>query len=169
MSQKFKCNFKTIAVIINGIAGIGLVALGLYKLIGSKITGPRFFFLGIYYIFFGVVLVTSEFGPKKVLFWLEFIFHPIGKSLYLLFLAALTLDIDRAAYLLCSIVLIICAIFQLIYYIVSFKNDESSKQPEKLPADKSSEPSGFGKVNLDAEDTEKNPQNPKPEILQKRK
>ena len=103
--------------IINFLAGIAIGALGVYRFTSVKIAGPRDLFLSLYYILFGGLLIICECPYEKIIAWFKFIANPFGKSLFLLFLAAITLDISAPVYLIISVFMIVCAILQIVYML----------------------------------------------------
>lgn len=126
-SQKF----RIVLGIFDVLVGIALILLGAYRFYQTRVAQVRDFFLSFYYIFFGTLLCVSELPCKKLMVWFHFLTYPAGKSLYLLFLSALTFDITQTMYIAMTMALIICGISQIIYLVIGYTPPQSESKPKQ--------------------------------------
>lgn len=167
-SEKCSQNFGMVVKIINFLAGVMLIGLGVYRFYKTNISEPKDMFLSFYYVFFGALLGISECPWKKLMACFHCLTFPLGKSLYIMFLAALTYDIYSPVYLLITIILVGCAVLQLLYLLIAYVDPEPS--PRAIVKKKESQDNKaekFGRIELDENVNNDPPANS--EILNRRK
>lgn len=85
---KIAVAFKVAAFILGG----GLVAIAIQKFAAFSIRSPRDFFLTIYYLIFGIMVIASELSYEKIRVPFNFIGYYLGKSAFLFFVATIIFD-----------------------------------------------------------------------------
>lgn len=138
--------------IVDLVVGIGLIIVGAYRFGTYPLKDPHAFFLSAYYVFFGSLLLLFLIFRSKIYFCFRLLSFPLGKSFFLLFLAALTLDItDIGRFIICLLLIlgsILNAIYFLLFYVPDSKLPQNSKKPNKQQAKKANSPT-FGKREID--------------------
>lgn len=179
MSPSPKClrNFSTAIIAFGMITGIGLVGLGIYMYSEKKINTPKMVFINFYYIFFGILLVAVDVTKQKIYVFFNFLRYVLGRILFLIFLATITMDYQNPFSLIICILLMICAILRLIYFILTREpkiEDESPTTENKQNTENKEKPEkegrkGFGAVNLEESEAKRKSEISNSGGLQRRK
>jgi hypothetical protein len=151
MSSKWKDRLNPVLKVVNFLLGIGLVGLGIYRYVQVGVHSAKDVFLSFYYIFFGTVLMLFELPYERIHKFFRLLSNPFGKAMFLLWIAAITLNIWDAFYMILAIIAIADAVCHTVYLVLFYESAEATaSQPKEKPA-KEEKPreSGFGKRNLD--------------------
>ena len=152
MSGKCEHWLKVSLYIADLVVGIGLIIVGAYRFGTYPLKDPHAFFLSAYYVFFGSLLLLFLIFRSKIYFCFRLLSIPLGKSFFLLFLAALTLDITDIGRFIICLLLIIASILNAVYFLLFYIPDSdpsmNSQKPNKQQTKKANSPT-FGKRELD--------------------
>lgn len=77
-------------------------------------TDPFFFILSIYLFGFATLLILAEIRYRKVLVYIEFLKHRIGKGIYVMLVGLLLFDENRKTDMFCAILIFLVGTFNLV-------------------------------------------------------
>jgi hypothetical protein len=110
---------KSIFVRIVRLMNFGCAAImcydGVMRLFDLKDnTDPFFFLLSIYLFGFAALLVLAEIRYKRMLVYIEFLKHRIGKGIYVMLIGLLLFDETRKTDMFSAIIIVLVGFFNLI-------------------------------------------------------
>ena len=120
--------WMTILRIIAVCCGVALSVLGVLKFFSFSSMGVRGFFLGFYYVIFGIIVCLSELRWERLLNWFFFLRFYLGKAVFFLFLATLIFTWSEIYYLVISIVFFVVSGMYFILLCTSNNKDYSGTE-----------------------------------------
>lgn len=118
------------------VCGIGLLGISLHIFSTFNIDSPVQFFLAIYYILFGVLLITSEMPIAWTTRHFSFLAYYIGRGVFMLFVGSLIFNTGVWWYILIACIIFLLAIIYIILGIgcrgrIKAVKEENNQQSQK--------------------------------------
>lgn len=110
------------------LSGLGMMGVGVLRLLRVDFEEPFEVFLYVYYVLFGVLLCLMELPWEKPLEFFGFLRTCIGKSVYLLFCATLLINLNAWWEVLIAIV---CIVSALIYLVLALSCKHKIVEPKE--------------------------------------
>lgn len=96
------------------LCGLGLIGIAIHRFATFEIENPVHFFLAIYYILFGALLVLCEMPINWILRHFSFLGYYIGRGIFLLFLGTLIFDIRFWWYVMIACFMFLTAVIYIL-------------------------------------------------------
>lgn len=96
------------------ICGICLIGIAIHRFATFDIENPVHFFLAIYYILFGVLLVLCEMPINWILKHFSFLGYYLGRGIFLLFLGTLIFDLRIWWYIMIACFMFLTAVIYIL-------------------------------------------------------
>ena len=96
------------------VCGIGLIGISIHIFSTFNIKNPVHFFLAIYYILFGVLLITAEMPIQFTTRHFSFLGYYIGRGIFMLFVGSLIFNTGVWWYILIACIMFLVAIVYII-------------------------------------------------------
>lgn len=88
---------------------------GVLRLLDLKThTDPFYFLFSVYLFGFALLLILAEIRYRKVLLYIEFLKHRVGKGIYVMLIGLLLFDEDRKTDMISAIAMVLVGFFNLI-------------------------------------------------------
>ncbi|CAG9329470.1 unnamed protein product [Blepharisma stoltei] len=135
---------STFLKILTIIAGIGLIALSVYKFTRLSFSGPRDFSLTVYYIIFGFLVFFGEMPCKCFISFFSFLGFYIGKAIFCFFLGTIIFYPSNIWYLILSIAFFTISAIYFVFAL-SCKNKliDKDDNPKNIKSSEGSVPAPF--------------------------
>lgn len=111
------------------VCGICLIGIALHKFVAFDIGNPVDFFLAIYYILFGVLLMLCEMPFNWIIKHFSFLGYYIGRGIFLLFLGTLIFDVRIWWYIMIACFMFLTAV---IYILIGTTCKANITQQEEI-------------------------------------